>query len=99
MSTYVPPGGYPRLPDGRTVIPTLEAAYRLGVAPPYLPKLAEKHGLQRFAGRTSAGSIQYFWLEDEIADLRDKRLGLVPVVGDDEIVPFPFADQQQAKGS
>jgi hypothetical protein len=94
VSNFVPPGGYPRLPDGRTVIPTLEAAHRLRVAPPYLPKLAEKHGLQRFAGRTSAGSIQYWWVEDEISDLRDKRLGIVPVVGEDEIVPFPFVGQQ-----
>lgn len=79
------------LPDGRQVIGTLTAAHRLGVVPEYVSKLAKKHGLQRFGGKPSrGGTVAFYYLEDEVAQLAAERRELRPVIDDGQIIPMPF---------
>lgn len=82
------------LPDGREVIGTLVAAHRLGVVPEYVVKLAKKHGLQRFGGKPNrGGTVTYYYLVDEIAQLRAERRAISPIADDGSIVPIPFEGQ------
>jgi len=79
------------LADGRIVLTTLAASRRLHVVPDYVVKLAEKHGLQRFASRAARGGLAYYYLEDEIEQLAAERRQIVPLTLDkDEIVAHPF---------
>lgn len=83
-----------RLPDGRDVIGTLPASYEVGVTTAYFPTLAKREGLQRFAKRNSKGHLSFYWLVDEVANLKAKRNGIEAVVPFDEVVPLPYEDEQ-----
>ncbi len=84
------------LPDGREVVGTFTAAYMVGVSTKYLPILAEKHGLQRFATKNARGVTAHYWLVDEVRELKAKRDNIVADVEPGEFIEAPFEPKGQA---
>jgi hypothetical protein len=78
------------LPDGREVVGTFTAAMAVGVTPKYLPTLAQKHGLTRFATKNSRGVVAHYWLVDEVKKLKADRDNIVADIEQGEFIEAPF---------
>jgi len=84
-----------KLPDGTVLYETFWAAKRLGVTPPSVPPIAERHNVARYAGRARGGITHYYEAEG-IERARAERDGIVPFIADsDELVPLPFTPKKR----
>jgi hypothetical protein len=89
---------FPKLPDGRTVVPTLHVAHRWGVTPPTVPVVAEREGIERY-GRKGPGGISYYYLEEDVERIRNERIGVVPMFTDSEFAPVPYKKKKSTNSA
>lgn len=86
---------FPKLPDGRTVVPTTHVAGRWGVTPPTVPGIAERHGLERY-GRKGNGGISYYYLDEDVERVRNQRIGVEPMFErGQEFAPAPYKKKSE----
>jgi hypothetical protein len=79
-----------KLPDGRTVYSTLYAASRWGVSQPTVTAIAEREGVERFAGRVRGG-IAHYYLAEDVERIRSEREATAPLFEEgEEFVPAPY---------
>ncbi|MDT0184325.1 hypothetical protein Q9S36_29435 [Microbacterium sp. ARD31] len=75
---WMPAGGFPKLPDGRELRPTIAVAKMLGVTTPRVTQIAKEQDLTVYTAtaRVNGGAANYYVLE-EILDLRWRRENFV----------------------
>lgn len=68
---WLPPAGFPTLPDGTELRSRFPAAKLLGVTPGHMTWVSERHNLTVYTARTSKhGPESLFWVLDELLQLK-----------------------------
>lgn len=70
----IPPAGFPTLPDGTELRSRLAAAALLGITPPHMTTVSQRHDLTIYTARTNkSGPESLFWVLDELLQLKAER--------------------------